>query len=51
MEAIQKEMSQIVEKVHDFIKPPQDFLYYFEFGEKIDSEYPPHDRNWGKIGM
>ena len=46
-------MSQIVEKVHNFLDPPpQDNLDFFEFGKKlIFDDPPPLDRNWEKFEM
>ena len=46
-------MSQIVEKVHNFLDPPPlGNLDYFEFGKKIDFRCsPPLDRNWEKFEM
>ena len=40
--AIKKKMSQIVEKVHNFLDPPtpQDNLDYFEFGKKLKNLDP-----------
>ena len=45
------EMSQIVEKVHNFLDPPpQDNVDYFEFGKKmIFDDPPPSDLIWEKI--
>ena len=44
-------MSQIVEKVHNFLDPPaQDNLDYFEFGKQLIFDYPPpSDLIWKKI--
>ena len=48
-------MSQIVEKVHNFLDPPprpQDDLDYFEFGKKLIFNDPtPLDQNWEKFEM
>ena len=43
-----KKMSQIVEKIHNFLDPPPSrIIYYFEFGKKIDFRWP----KWGKFEM
>ena len=44
-------MSQILEKVHNFLDPPpQDDVDYFEFGKKmIFDDPPPSDLIWEKI--
>ena len=43
-------MSQIVEKVHNFLDPsPQDNLDLFEFGKKLIFDDPPPRPKLGKI--
>ena len=46
-------MSQIGERVHNFLDPPpQDNLDYFEFGKKLIFEKKNLlDRNWEKFEM
>ena len=45
-------MSQKVEKVHNFLDPPQANVDYFEFGKKmIFDASPPSDLDWEKFEM